>query len=75
MRKSVSTVLAAFVLSCGVLVADQPTSVRGYRDVAVQQAQRDQQREGGDPIDRVIRLLKRVFHVVTSGDGMTGPKP
>lgn len=74
MKRSVSTLLAVFVLSFGVLVADQPTSF-GYRQIAVQQARRDERREGGDPIERVIRLLKRVFRVVTTGDGMTGPKP
>lgn len=75
MKKSVSTLLATFVLSLGVVVADQPTSIGGYRHVAVQQAQRGEPREGADPFDRVIRLLKRVFRVVTNGDGMTPPKP
>lgn len=45
------------------------------RAVVLQQARGEEPRDGADPISRVVRLLKRLFHVGSNGDGMTPPKP
>lgn len=75
MKKSVLLFAIVITLSFGAAVADQPASRVAFRTTVVQEARGDEPRGVRDPIDRVIRLLRRVFRTWTNGDGMTPPKP
>ena len=75
MKQTVWFFLIVFALWTSSAVANHPSSEFGIPGVVVQQLRSDEPREARDPFDRFIRLLKRVFHVGTYGDGMTPPKP
>lgn len=75
MKKSFSLFLIALTLAATSLVASQLSSRAGAPAATIQQLRGDEPRDVRDPLDRIVRLLKRVFHVGTNADGMTPPKP
>ncbi len=75
MKKACSLFAIVFALCLGGAVIDRPASHVGFSTAVVQQARGDEPREVRDPIERFVRLLKRLLRGGTNGDGMTGPKP
>ena len=75
MKKSLSFFLIASALVTALAVPSQPSSRSVGSAVALRQLRSDEPPDVRDPLERLMRLLQRVFHVGTNADGMTPPKP